>query len=112
MAEAQITHFRELMAAQQFGQIYSEAADELKRSTTDQAMVNLLSAVERKLGPVKSAEKNGWSVNYQTSGTTVTLKYKTQFERGSGLETFVYRIAGDKALLAGYHINSTDLITN
>ena len=112
MAEAQITHFRELMAAQRFGQIYSEAADELKRSTTDQAMVKLLSAVERKLGPVKSAERNGWGVNYQTSGTTVTLKYKTQFERGSGLETFVYRVAGDKALLAGYHINSTDLITN
>jgi hypothetical protein len=111
-AEAGIARFRELMAAQQFGQIYSEASDDLKKARTDQNMTRLLAAVDRKLGAVKHAEKDGWKVDYNMSGTFVTLKFKTQFERGTGGETFVFRIAGGKALLAGYHINSDDLITN
>ena len=112
LAEAGIARFRELMAAQQFGQIYSEAADELKKATTEAELTRLLSAIDRKLGTVKGTEKNGWSVNYKASGTSVTLKLKTQFERGTGAESFVYRITGGKALLVGYHINSTELITN
>lgn len=112
LAEAGVAHFREQMAAQQFDQIYSEAADDLKKTTTDQAMTRLLSAVERKLGAVKSASRNAWSVNFNASGTSVTLKYKTAFEHGSGEETFAFRISGGKALLAGYHINSNELITN
>ena len=100
------------MAAQKFDQIYSEASDELKKTAVEQNMVRLPAAVDRKLGAVKNAAANGWSVNYAPSGASVTLKFKTQFERGSGDETFVYRIAAGKALLAGYHINSNELITN
>ena len=84
LAEAGIARFRELMAAQQFGRIYSEAADDLKKATTEPELIRLLAAVDRKLGAVKGAEKNGWSVNYKPSGTLVTLKLKTQFERGTG----------------------------
>jgi hypothetical protein len=112
LAEVGVTRFRELMAAQQFAQIYSEAAGDLKKATTEPELTRLLAAIDRKLGAVKGTEKNGWSVNYSASGTSVTLKLKTQFERGTGAETFVYRITSGKALLAGYHINSTELITN
>ena len=112
MAQSEIERFRQLMTAQQFSQIYSDASDELKKTTGEQDMARLLTAIDRKLGPVKNAEKNGWNVNYNTSGTSVTLKFNTQFERGTGAETFVYRIAGGKALLAGYNITSNALITN
>jgi hypothetical protein len=112
LAQAEIERFRQLMAAQQFGQIYSEASDELKKTAKEQDMISLLTAIDRKLGPVKNAEKNGWNVNYATSGTSATLKFNTQFERGTGAETFVYRIAGGKAQLAGYNITSNALVTN
>jgi len=114
LAEVQegIAHFRQLMADRQFERIYSEGADQLKKSMTQQQLVRLLSAIDSKLGAVKSAESNGWSVNYNSSGTTVTLRFKTQFERGTGAETFTYRIVGGKALLANYQINSNDLIVN
>jgi hypothetical protein len=111
-AQAAVAHFRQLMAEQQFGRIYSEGSDELKKTTTEQDMTRLLSAIDRKLGAVKSAESNGWSVNYNASGSSVTLKFKTQFERGTGAETFVYRLSGGKALLTRYHIASNELITN
>jgi hypothetical protein len=112
LAQTEIERFRQLMAAQQFGQIYSEASDELKKTAGEQDMVRLLTAIDRKLGPVKSAAKDGWNVHYSPSGTSATLKFNTQFERGTGAETFVYRIAGGKAQLAGYNITSNALITN
>jgi hypothetical protein len=112
LAEAEVARFRGQMAAHQFAEIYAQASDELKKSTTEERLTRLLSAIDGKLGAVKSADRTTWGVNFGTSGTTVTLKYKTQFERGTGEETFVYRISGGKAVLAGYHINSEDLITN
>ena len=112
IATAAIAQFRELMAAHKFEQIYSESADDLKKSTTEQSLTRLLDAVDRKLGTFKSAQSNGWSVNYNTSGSSVTMKFNTQFEKGTGVETFAYRISGGKALLAGYQINSADMMIN
>jgi hypothetical protein len=112
LAEAEVARFRGQMAAQQFAEIYAQASDGLKMSTTEERLTRLLSAVDSRLGAVKSADRTTWGVNFGTAGTTVTLKYNTQFERGTGEETFVYRIVGGKAVLAGYHINSEDLITN
>jgi len=94
LAEAQIPRFRQLMAAQKFEVIYGEAGEDLKQATTQQDLVALLAAVDRKLGAVKNTEKNGWNVNFHTSGTFVTLVFKTQFAHGAGDETFVYRISG------------------
>src|SRR5262245_40954796 len=112
VAQAAIAHFRQLMAEQQFSKIYSEGSDELKKKTTEQSLTRLLSAIDRKLGPVKTSVSDGWNLNYNASGSSVTLKYKTQFEKGTGVETFIYRLVGGKALLAGYNIASEDLITN
>jgi hypothetical protein len=109
---SRISHFRDQMAARQFSQIYDETSDDLKKSTTEKQMVDLLAAMERKLGAPKDTQDNGWKVDFRSSGTVVTLSLKTQFERGSGIETFTYRFSGSEALLLGYNINSSDLIIN
>jgi hypothetical protein len=72
--------------------------------------VALLEAVHRKLGELKSADKQNWNINFHTSGTFVTLTYKTSYSEGDAAEQFVYRIDGGAASLAGYHINSNALI--
>ena len=46
-ANAAVAQFRELMAAKKFDQIYSEAGDDLKKSTTEQSLTRLLEAVDR-----------------------------------------------------------------
>jgi Protein of unknown function (DUF4019) len=111
LARSEIAHFRELMAAQQFDQIYSAASDDFKKAATQQDFVNLLSAVERKLGAMRGTEESGWRVMQSLSGSTITLGFKTQFERGAGDETFIFRVKDGKALLLGYHINSNALVT-
>ena len=112
VAEAQVPVFHQQMVAQNFDDIYAQSDDILKRAATSKELTSLLEAVNRKLGSVTEATRTGWRVNYGTGGEVVTLQYDTHFARGKGVETFVYQINHNKALLAGYHITSNELIIN
>jgi opacity protein-like surface antigen len=109
-ADQAVPKFHEQLDAGRFDEIYGQSGDELKNATTQQDFVAFLDAVHRKLGNTKAADKIGWNVNYQTSGSFVTLVYKTTFASGDAQEEFVFRMHDKDALLVGYHINSTALI--
>lgn len=112
-AQEGIAHFHEMLTAGQFEQIYAQADEGLKKVTKSEDMTRLLSAINRKLGAVKTSQSVGWSMGYSTSiGNSMTLRYTTQFEHGSADETFLYRFADGRAQLAGYHVNSNALIAN
>jgi len=100
------------MDAQQFAMVYANGSNELRKSTSETEMTKILGALNTKLGKVKSAEKSGWHVNFHTSGTFVTLGFKTQFEKGSGTEQFVFRVSDGKAQLVSYNVNSPALLVN
>ncbi len=106
VAEDAVTRFHAMLDTAQFQAIYAEAADDLKKVTTQEKFNALLEAVHRKLGTTKSSREQSWNVNYRTSGAFVTLVYATAFEGGDASEQFVYRLQGANARLAGYHINS------
>ena len=89
---------------------YAGEGQELKDVAKQQDFVALLQAVHKKLGNLRSTVPQGWNVNYQTSGTFVTLGYATHYAEGDASEQFVYRIKDGKALLVGYNINSNALI--
>jgi hypothetical protein len=36
----------------------------------------------------------------------VAVSYRTHFSKGDGVETWIYRVNGKEAKLAGYYINS------
>ncbi len=110
VAEQAVPKFHEQLDAGRFDAIYNDSADELKKATTQQDFVAFLDAVHRKLGNAKASDKTSWNVNYQTSGSFVTLGYKTTFDGGSAQEQFVFRLQDKAAVLVGYHINSTALI--
>ena len=110
-AEAEVAKFHTALGDARFGEIYAAAAEDLKSKATEQQFTELLDAVNRKLGKVKTAQRSGWKVNYSTSGNYVTLVYKTTYEQGEADEQFVYRMQQKDARLAGYHINSNALIT-
>jgi hypothetical protein len=111
-AQEAIAHFHEMLSAGQFEEIYAMTDDSFKKASTDQDMKRILATIDRKLGAVKASESTGWNIGYTTSATSITLHYKTQFEHGTGAETFRYRLADGKALLAGYNMNSNDLLMN
>jgi hypothetical protein len=111
-AERGVDRFRELMAADQFAQIYTEASEDFRKSGTQEDLTKFFEALNRKLGRVKKTEKTGWHVDFSTSGTFVTLSYKTDFEKGVGSEQFIFHVAGGDPTLRRYDINSPALLTD
>ena len=58
----------------------------------------------------KSTTLQTWNVMQGPGGQSVTLIYKTAYEKGEASEQFVYRLHGKVAKLVGYHVNSNALI--
>jgi len=73
-------------------------------------MWKLSNAVHTKLGKVRSSTAQSWNVGKYNLQTSVTIIEETTFEKGKGIETFVYFVDAKQVKLAGWHINS-DLIT-
>ncbi|NBD19790.1 DUF4019 domain-containing protein [Aquabacterium fontiphilum] len=111
LAESQVPNFHSSFNSGDFKGVYTFAADDLKQATSEADFVALLEAVHRKLGTMESTTRETWHVNYHTSGTLVTLAYKSNYQHGEATETFVYRLKDGSAKLAGYHVNSNALIT-
>ena len=112
VAEKAVARFHTMLDAGQNAQIYQESASEMKSAAAESKLTDLLAAVHRKLGTVQKAEQKGWNDQVNTGGHFVTLNYATTYARGDAAETFVYKIAGEKAELVGYNINSNALIIN
>ena len=112
-AESKVTVFHQMLDGDLGAEIYSHASTDLQKAASEKDFVALISAVHRKLGTVVSSEKVGWFVQATTSGTFVTLNYKTVFSKdgAEGMERFVFRTSEGEPLLAGYFINSTALVT-
>ena len=111
VAEPKMAVFHDRFNAGQYEEIYSEAADEFQKAATKENLFDLLSAIDRKLGKVQSSSINSWNVKTFNLVTTVVFVADTQFEQGTGTETFTFRVSGDKATLLGYNINSMDMMT-
>ena len=112
IAEQAVSAFRKLTDAREFAAIYHAASDDLRKSTTEQDLTRILMGINAKLGAAKKSERTTWHVNVQTSGRIVTLGYKTEFQKATGTEQFVFRISGDKALLLSYNVSSNALLIN
>jgi hypothetical protein len=110
-ADAGVAKFHQQFNDSQFSQIYSESSDKLKAVSSEKDLYELLSAVHRKLGTVKSTSMSGFNVNTNFAGTFVNANYSTEFTDGKANEQFVFQIDGDNAILVSYFVNSNDLIT-
>jgi opacity protein-like surface antigen len=111
-AQRAVSTFHEQLDAGRFDEIYRSSSNDLKKMSSQAEFVSLLAAVHRKLGTTRSADSQGWNVNYRPSGTLVTLTYKTAYTQGDAAEQFAFAMRDDAAVLVGYHINSNALILN
>jgi hypothetical protein len=109
-AEQAVPQFHQLLDAGRFSDIYEGSSEDLKKVASKQDFLVLLEVVRRKLGNTKSSELQSLNISYKTSGTFVTLVYKTNFAEGEASERFVFRMRDKAALLAGYYINSNVLL--
>lgn len=111
ISEAAVKKFHDQFNAGKYADIYTESDDQFKKVATEKDLVDLLQAVQRKLGTVKDVKGSTWGVNATTSGTMASLSYDTDFTEGRAEEQFVFHITGNQAKLVRYNINSPLLIT-
>jgi hypothetical protein len=105
-AQAATEKFRARVMVGEYAQIYAQAEPEFRASATEEQFEKLMKAVDRKLGRWQAAGEPAWRVNIGTGGRTVLLGYKSEFEKGSASEEFVWRVKDPAPTLVGYHINS------
>jgi hypothetical protein len=108
--QAEVARFHAFYDAGRGTKIYDEAGPEMKASMSRESFDAMLDTVHQRLGDVRKADQKGWRVNYGTGGGTVTFSYTTDFALARGQEEFIYRMAGGKPVLAGYHVTSQALL--
>jgi len=108
-----VVEFHRAVDSSAFDGIYAGSSRDLKASASSASLIQLLSAVHRKLGDFQSGKTVNWNDNVALgNGRFVTIVYAARYARGDATENFLYRLDGDHAALAGYHINSVALIVN
>lgn len=109
-AKAQVGVFHQQFNTQQFVAIEVSADSGLFKSTSRSQFVKMLSVIHKKLGRVMSSENTNWNIQAFNGDSTVNLQQSVKFEKGNAVETFAFRIKGQKAYLLAYNINSLDLL--
>lgn len=111
LAEPEVAKFHARLNQKKFAEIYTTAHEDFRKAATKEKVVELFSAIDRKLGTAKSWTTKTWNTRTINLTTTAVLVVDTVFEKGAGTETFTFRISDDSATLVGYNINSLDMLT-
>ena len=110
-AHAQVDVFHERLNAGEDQAIWTNAGAEFREATSQEDFARLLGTIHKSLGDAGETSQAGMRVNTNTQGTFTTLQMETTFERGKGLETFMFRGSGDSLQLIGYNINSPEMMS-
>src|SRR6266508_954891 len=92
-AEDAVARFHQQLDGERWDEMWEEADDLFKGSTTRVKFTELFAAIHRKLGNVTSSKQ-------------------TEFAEGRATEKFNWRVYGQRVRLVGYNVNSSALITN
>ncbi|RKF19235.1 DUF4019 domain-containing protein [Altericroceibacterium spongiae] len=109
-ALADISTFHGDLDAGDYGRIWKETAPVFREATSKDKFEGLLKAIHTKLGNVTKSEQVGWRVNATTDGTYVVVQMATEFAEGTGQEVFTYLRNDNRLSLAGYNIQSNDMM--
>lgn len=110
-ASAAVVQFHGQLDHQDYLTIYNNADARLRNTSKQEDFLALMTAVHNKLGTVQQSSRQGFFVNYNTSGSSIRVTYATKFSSGNADEEFLWSKSGDTFQLLGYHINSNALIT-
>jgi hypothetical protein len=109
-AEKAVGEIHQLYNDEKMLEIRAAADSKFKSATSEKDWLDLMSAMHRKLGKVTGTSNIGFNVRSFNLTTTVVLQQKSNFEQGTGNETFTFEMSGDRAVLVGYNIVSKELI--
>jgi len=107
MAESQVDRFHQQWNTDEFRAIYDEGHQNFRSKSAEETIATF-AKVKEHYGQFKSATRRSFGFNTDNGITNIKLKYDSTFERAAAVEAFIYRMAGDKALLITYDIMSPE----
>lgn len=112
-AQAAIDRITDDIAGGRFDDIYTEAAEEWRRTMTPDANRATLERLRDRLGHVETRTfhtgRDQQNATGELSGHVLVITYETDFERGNGMETFTLVQRDGRWLLARYFVSSDAL---
>jgi hypothetical protein len=105
-AQAAVDAFHARLNAEQYVPIFVEADEALKKTTTQDEFVAFLAAIHRELGEHRTSTFAGSRVFVGVQGVEVTLGFDSDYAEGKATEQFTWRVAGQRAALINFTINS------
>ena len=108
-ASMKVATFHQRLDAEDYEAILNDSGPDIREGDS-RAFMRLLAAVNGKLGKVRESKQTGWRSQVDTAGSFTEVIMQTTFERGRGEETFIYKGSGAEQKLAGYHINSDEMM--
>lgn len=106
LAEKAVETFHQKYNDKKDAEIYSLAAPEFRSATNKADYDIFIQTVHSKMGVYKSSIESSYRTSVTTSGTFVTLHYKSKFEYSEGTEDFTFIISDGIAKLQRYDVNS------
>lgn len=100
--------FREHYERKEFGLLYASAAPEFRADGSETMFIEAMQRMSEKMGTWQSAKSLG-NAKVAGEGDKFVVRYQSRFSNGEATENFVWRNAGGRAVLIGYHINSRAL---
>lgn len=112
-AQAVIDAFSKDMAEDRYDKIYTDAAEEWRRTTPADESKEFFKTLKEKLGGIKvrtpQTVRDQNNTGGDLPGHSLVVIYQTAFERAEGMETFTLIEREGRWLLAGYFVNSSAL---
>ena len=104
----EVRDFHAAFNEQKYAGLYLTADEQMRRQGSEGNFTNFLASVYQQYGKVVSSKNNAWDTRVNKDRREILLIQDTQFERGSGTETFAYVLVDGKAVLLGYHLTMDD----
>lgn len=106
-AEQSVDTFHDHLNRGEYEDIWALTAPAFRDRQVREEARTLFAAMHSRLGPILESEEIDASFfASDDTGETVTLVYRTTFERGTATETFVFTVSSGKPLIWNYNINS------
>jgi hypothetical protein len=111
--EAVVDTVTEDIDAERYEKIYQESSDLWRQELTLEDSTETFKTLRTKLGKVKNSTLHSATEQHNSGGPlqgeAFILTYRTDFERGEGMETFTLVKRDGRWLLARYFVNSMAL---
>ena len=112
MADSAVTIFHDTFNRRQYQTICQAADRDAFRAITALSCADFLAYVHERLGPVQESKRSQLPLLEDARASTpvrVQIRYTTRFERDTGTETFVWRVAAENATLISYNVAADGL---